>query len=140
MGRSLKLKGWAKDTNRARNDGLHVEVCLDGRNIGETNAFKPREDVAQAWDDHFIDSGFEIHVPSLPLRFRRESLLAVEAVASGQRECLFALLLGDALPDVGQEFFDAEQPRVFGNVFAHSPKAEEDAGLTSGGISAGPDA
>ena len=115
IGRSLKLKGWAKDTNRARNDGLRVEVCLDGRKIGETKAFKPREDVAQAWDDDFIDSGFEIHVPSLPLRSRRESLLAVEAVASGHRECLFALSLGDALPDVGQEFFDAVQPRVFRN-------------------------
>jgi SAM-dependent methyltransferase len=114
-GRSLKLKGWAKDTNWARNDGLRVEVRLDGRKIGETKSFDPREDVAQAWADDFIDSGFEFEVPTVPLRFGRESLLAVEAVASGQRECLFALPLGDALPDGGQEFFDLIPPHVFRN-------------------------
>ena len=93
-GRSLKLTGWAKDTNRASNDDLRVEVRLDGRKIGETKSFDPREDVAKAWDDDFIDSGFEFEVPTVPLRFGRESLLVVEAVASGQRECLFAAPTG----------------------------------------------
>ena len=82
----------------------------------------------------------EIHVPSLPLRFRREV-------------CSW---LKPWRPDRGNAFSRSHwethcQTSVrnsstrhtfgcLGTVFAHSPKAEEDAGLTSGGISAGPNA
>jgi Methyltransferase domain len=113
--RSLKLRGWAKDTARADKDGPRIEVYLDGLKIGESNASNPREDVADAWGDDFIDSGFEFDVPSLPSRLRRESLLVVEAVSSGHRECLHALSLGDSLPDIGQEIFDVIPLQGFRN-------------------------
>jgi hypothetical protein len=111
--RSLKLRGWAKDTARADKDGLRIEVYLDGRKIGESKASNPREDVADAWGDDFIDSGFEFNVPSLPSRLRRESLLVVEAVSQGHRECLHALSLGASLPDTSQELFDLIPLQVF---------------------------
>jgi SAM-dependent methyltransferase len=112
-GRSIKLSGWAKDSHQTDPDGLRIEVSLDGRRVGQTDVFGPRTDVAEAWGDSFLNSAFEIHVPSMPLSCRRTSLLVVDAVSSSHRECLYALPLGDAFPDVDEAFFDALPIRVF---------------------------
>jgi SAM-dependent methyltransferase len=114
-GRSLELTGWAKDTDPTDPYGLRIEVFLDGRKIGESTASNPRADVAKAWGDDFIDSGFEVHVPPLHSRLHRKSMLVVEAVSSGRSECLYALSLGDTLPDVGQELFDVISLQVLRN-------------------------
>jgi SAM-dependent methyltransferase len=114
-GRSIKLMGWAKDTDPRDAGGVRIEVYLDGWKIGESTASGHRLDVAKVWNDDFIESGFDFDVPSLPLRLRRNGMLVVEAVSSRERECLHALSLGDSLPDIGREFFDVLPLQVFRN-------------------------
>jgi hypothetical protein len=110
--RTLTLIGWAKDTRQADTDGLRIEVSVNGRKVAGSTACGPRTDVADVWGPDFVNSGFEVHVASLPLTSRRTSLLVVDAVSGSKRECLYALSLSDSLPGVNEEFFDVIPIRV----------------------------
>ncbi len=113
-GRSFKLAGWAKDRDSTSAGGLRIDVYLGGRKIAESTATGHRPDIAQMWADEFIDIGFDFDV-SLPARLRRDQMLVVEAVSSRQRECVYALSLGESLPDLGQESYDVLPLQAFRN-------------------------
>jgi SAM-dependent methyltransferase len=113
-GRSFKLVGWAKDRDLTSAGGLRIEVRLGGRKIAESTATGHRPDIAQVWADGYIDIGFDFDVP-LPARLRRDHMLVVEAVSSRQRECVYALSLGESLPDLGPEFYEVLPLQVFRN-------------------------
>ena len=113
-GRSFKLAGWAKDRDSTSAGGLRIDVYLGGRKIAESTASGHRPDIAQIWADEFIDIGFDFEV-SLPARLRRDHMLVVEAVSSRMRECVYALSLGESLPDLGQKSYDVLPLQAFKN-------------------------
>jgi SAM-dependent methyltransferase len=111
-GRSFKFAGWAKDTSAARALDMRIVVSLGGRKIAESVASGQRFDVARIWTADFAACGFDFEAKSLPARLRRNSLLVVEAVSGRRRECLYALSLNDALPDLGPVFDNIERVPV----------------------------
>jgi SAM-dependent methyltransferase len=93
----LEIAGWAKKVGPAGNDGVMVRALLDGRQIAKCKPTEVRTDVADAFGDRVLRSGFTLRAQVATSSCRPENLLAVEVLDSERSNYIHVLPLCDSL-------------------------------------------